>query len=100
MRTMEMRMAKADVIYLFDLPTDVCIDGVRERLGKKHEDLPWIETEIDEDFINFIKDFKEKSVPKIYELTDKYSSKKIIIFRSRRDAEKYLQAIKEEPQNV
>lgn len=34
MRTMEMRMAEADVIYLFDLPTDVCIDGVRERLGK------------------------------------------------------------------
>lgn len=100
MRTMEMRMAKSDVIYLFDLPTDVCIGGVRERLGKKHEDLPWIETEIDDDFINFIKDFKTESIPKIYKLTDKYSSKKIIGFKSRRDAEKYLQTIKEEPQNV
>lgn len=99
MRTMEMRMAKADVIYLFDLPTEVCIDGVRERLGKKHEDLPWIETEIDDDFINFIKDFRTESLPKIYELISKNSSKKIIIFRSRHDSEKYLQTIKEEPQN-
>lgn len=44
MRTMEKRMAKSDVIYLFDLPTNTCIEGVRERIGKKHEDLPWIET--------------------------------------------------------
>ncbi len=98
MRTMEMRMAKADVIYLFDLPTDVCIDGVRERLGKKHEDLPWIETEIDDEFIKFIKDFRTESLPKIYELTYKYSNIKTIVFKSRQDAEKYLQAIKEEPQ--
>ncbi|HAX83257.1 MAG TPA: adenylate kinase [Ruminococcaceae bacterium] len=100
MRTMEIRMAKADVIYLFDLPTDVCLDGVRERLGKKHEDLPWIENEIDDGFIDFIKNFKTESVPKIYELTNKFLNKKIIVFRSREDAENYLQIIKEEPQKV
>lgn len=100
MRTMEIRMAKADVIYLFDLPTDICLDGVCERLGKKHEDLPWIENEIDDGFIDFIKKFKTESVPKIYELTNKFSNKKIIVFRSREDAENYLQIIKEEPQKV
>lgn len=100
MRTMEIRMAKADVIYLFDLPTDICLDGVRERLGKKHEDLPWIENEIDDEFIDFIKKFKTESVPKIYELMNKFSNKKIIVFRSREDAENYLQIIKEEPQKV
>ena len=99
MRTMEKRMAKSDVIYLFDLPTNTCIEGVRERIGKKHEDLPWIETEIDNDFINFIKDFRAKSLPKIYELTEKFSSK-IIVFKSRQDAEKYLSEIKEEPQKA
>lgn len=99
MRTMEKRMAKSDVIYLFDLPTNICIEGVRERIGKKHEDLPWIETEIDNDFINFIKDFRAKSLPKIYELTEKFSSK-IIVFKSRQDAEKYLSEIKEEPQKA
>lgn len=99
MRTMEKRMAKSDVIYLFDLPTNTCIEGVHERIGKKHEDLPWIETEIDNDFINFIKDFRAKSLPKIYELTEKFSSK-IIVFKSRQDAEKYLSEIKEEPQKA
>ena len=56
-------------------------------------------TEIDNDFINFIKDFKAKSLPKIYELTEKFSSK-IIVFKSRQDAEKYLSEIKEEPQKA
>lgn len=98
MRTMEIRMAKADVIYLFDLPTDICLDGVRERLGKKHEDLPWIENEIDDGFIDFIKKFKTESVPKIYELTEKYSNIKTVVFKSRQDAEKYLQAIKKDTQ--
>lgn len=96
---MEKRMAKSDVIYLFDLPMKICIEGVRERIGKKHEDLPWIEKEIDNDFINFIKDFRTKSLPKIYELTEKFSSK-IIVFKSRQDAEKYLSKIKEEPQKA
>lgn len=98
MRTMEIRMAKADVIYLFDLPTDICLDGVRERIGKKHEDLPWIENEIDDGFIDFIKKFKTESVPKIYELTEKYSNIKTVVFKSRQDAEKYLQAIKKDTQ--
>lgn len=98
MRTMEIRMAKADVIYIFDLPTDICLDGVRERLGKKHEDLPWIETETDNDFINFIKNFRTESLPKIYELTEKYSNIKTVVFKSRQDTEKYLQAIKKDTQ--
>lgn len=98
MRTMEIRMARADVIYLFDLPTDICLDGVRERIGKKHEDLPWIETETDNDFINFIKNFRTESLPKIYELTEKYSNIKTVVFKSRQDTEKYLQAIKKDTQ--
>ena len=65
MRTMETRMTKADVIFLFDLPTDICIDGVCERIGKTHEDLSWIETETDNDFINFRKCFITYSFPNI-----------------------------------
>ena len=98
MRTMETRMTKADVIFLFDLPTDICIDGVCERIGKTHEDLPWIETETDNDFINFIKNFRTESLPKIYELTEKYSNIKTVVFKSRQDAEEYLQAIKKDTQ--
>lgn len=98
MRTMETRMTKADVIFLFDLPTEICIDGVCERIGKTHEDLPWIETETDNDFINFIKNFRTESLPKIYELTEKYSNIKTVVFKSRRDAEEYLQAIKKDTQ--
>lgn len=94
MRTMEKRMANADVIYLFDLPTDICIEGARERVGKAHEDLPWIETEIDDEFIGFIKNFRVESLPKICKLIEKFSDKELVIFKSRQDAENYLRAIK------
>ena len=93
-----MRMAKADVIYLFDLPTDICIEGVCERVGKAHEDLPWIETEVDDKFINFIKAFRNESLPEISKLKEKFSDKEWVIFKSRKDAEKYLKTIKERPQ--
>ena len=29
--------------FLLDFPTEVCITGAESRIGKKREDLPWIE---------------------------------------------------------
>ena len=43
-RTIEERMQNSDTIFLFDLQTEVCLQGVTERLGKKRNDMPWIDT--------------------------------------------------------
>ena len=73
-RTIEMRMKECDTVFLFDLPTEVCIQGATERIGKDRYDLPWLETELDPEFENFIKEFPEITLPKIYDLVKKYKS--------------------------
>ena len=91
-RTLEVRMEEADTIILFDLPTEVCLDGAKARIGTKREDLPWIETEetFEGGFKQFIEDFSEKRLPEIYSLLKKYRDKEIVVFRSREDADVFI----------
>ena len=90
-RTIEMRLKECDTVFLFDLPTEVCVQGAKDRVGKSHYDLPWLETEVDPDFIKSIEEFPLTSLPQIYDLLDKYkNNKQIIIFKSREEADRYL----------
>ena len=88
--TMELRMAACDTVIFLDHPLDVCLDGIKERRGKPRSDMPWIETEEDAEFIEFIKNYKEQQKPKVLELLEKYSDKNIIIFKSREQADAFL----------
>lgn len=90
-RTIETRLQQCDTVFLFDLPTEVCLQGAAERLGKGRYDLPWIEKEPDPEFIHSIENFPNTSLPKLYELIDKYKSEKqIIIFKSREETDDYM----------
>ena len=88
--TMELRMAACDTVIFLDYPLDVCLDGIRERRGKPRSDMPWIETEEDSEFIEFIKSYNEQQKPKVLELLKKYSDKNIIILESREQADEFL----------
>ena len=94
-RTIEMRLKECDTVFLFDLPTEICLQGATERIGKGRYDLPWIETELDPEFKTFIEEFSEKTLPYIYELIDKYKTEKqIIIFKSREEADMFISKVK------
>ena len=54
MATMELRIQKCDTIIFLDYPLEVCLNGVKERKGKPRSDIPWIETEEDLEFIEYI----------------------------------------------
>ena len=88
--TMELRMAACDTVIFLDYPLDVCLGGIKERRGKPRSDMPWIETEEDEEFIEFIKSYNEQQKPKVLELLEKYSDKNIVIFKSREQADAFL----------
>ena len=92
--TIEMRLKECDTVFFLDYPLEVCIDGVRQRKGTVRTDMPWVETEDDEEFLQFIRDFEAQSKPKIIELLDKYTDKNIIIFKSREDADGYLKNLR------
>lgn len=71
------------------------MQGATDRIGKERYDLPWLETELDPEFAGFIEEFKEKSLPKIYNLLEKYKNEKqIVIFKSREEADEYLENVK------
>lgn len=90
-RTIEMRLKECDTAFLFDLPTEVCLQGATQRIGKGRYDLPWLETELDPEFEEFIKAFSENTLPKIYALLDIYKEKiEIVIFKSREQADDYI----------
>ena len=88
--TMELRMAVCDTVIFLDYPLDVCLDGIKERRGKPRSDMPWIETEEDAEFIEFIKNYNEQQKPKVIELLEKYSDKNIVILESREQADAFL----------
>lgn len=91
-RTVEMRLKECDTVFLFDLPTEVCLQGATQRLGKGRYDLPWIEKELDPEFEGFIKDFASHSLPKLYALLDKYrAEKQVIFFKSRKEADDFCE---------
>lgn len=94
--TMECRMNECDTVIFLDYPTDVCLDGVEKRRGKPRGDIPWIETEEDEEFTEFIKTFNVSRKPAILELLDKYKEKNILIFKSREEADIFLNRCEEE----
>lgn len=88
-RTLEMRLQKCDTVFLLDFPVEVCLAGVQSRIGKKREDMPWVETEFDEEFKQWIMDFHKNEMPQVYELLEKYKKEiDIFIFKSRTDLEK------------
>ena len=65
LRTLEMRLKECDTVFLLDYPLEVCLDGAKSRIGKKREDMPWVETELDEEFKQFIEDFSKEQLPQV-----------------------------------
>ena len=93
--SMEVRLKECDAVFFLDYPAKVCLDGVRTRMGKPRLDMPWIEQEYDEEFIQFIKSFKTERCPQIYALLEKYSDKPKVVFKTRAEAEEFLEAVRD-----
>lgn len=90
-RTLEMRIQACETIFLLDFPVEECLAGAESRIGKQRVNMPWIETEFDEEFRQWIIDFPKNELPIVYELLDRYKSEKsIYVFRSRADIDDYL----------
>ena len=95
--TMEKRLSACDTVFFLDYPTEMCLRGVRERRGAVRTDMPWIETEDDPEFIEYIKGFNESQRPNILSLLERCSDKSVTIFKNREQTDGYLAKI---PKNV
>ena len=90
-RTLELRLKECDTVFLLDFPTDICIKGAESRIGKKRDDIPWVEENLDEKFKERIINFSVEKLPQIYKLLDKYKDNtNIIIFKTREEADSFI----------
>ena len=90
-RTMEKRIKVCDTIFFLDIPKADCLEGIRARIGKKRPDMPWVETELDEEFVQLVYNFDTKA---IFDLLDKYNDKTVYILRSRQEMDTFIKDLK------
>ena len=88
--TMELRIQACDTVFFLDYPLEVCLSGIEERKGKPRPDMPWVETEEDAEFMEFIKSYNVQSRPEVLELLEKHADKNIVVLKSRSEAEAFL----------
>ena len=91
--TLELRMQECDTVFFLDYPVEVCLAGVRSRIGTQRTDIPWVETEEDPDFMEYIRNFSGGHRAQILELLVKYANKEIHIFKNRTEADSFLQQL-------
>lgn len=90
-RTLETRLQACDAAFLFDLPLEECVAGARARVGTKRIDLPWEETELSEEFLNYILTFPQQKLPHLLQIAEKYAAQKeVFIFHTRQQSDDYI----------
>lgn len=93
--TMEMRMEMCDTVIFLDFPPDICLAGIAERKGKKRSDMPWVETDDDSEFLEYVKNFNTNYRSQIMELLDRYCWKNIYRFSDRTEVQEFLKCYQE-----
>lgn len=92
-RTIPVRLPRADIVFLLDYPVEVCLAGALSRIGKPLEDLPWLEAEVDESFLQDIRAFPITQLPEIRAHLAKYPDKEVVCFHSREEADGWLREL-------
>jgi len=92
-RTLELRMRACDTIFFLDLPVGQCIESIIARVGTKRDDLPWVESGPDEEFLGYVRAFPHEQLGEIYCLLEKYGDKNITVFKSRAEVDQYLASL-------
>ena len=88
--TLPLRLDACDTVFFLDYPTSVCLDGIRERIGKRRDDIPWVEKEESEELVALVEGFRSSARPEIIKLLSQARDKRVVIFTSREEASAYL----------
>ena len=94
-RTLDRRLARCQRVFFLDYPVEVCLEGVRAHRGTVRPDIPWVETEEDPEFMDYIRTFPQQQRPKILALQEEHPEKNWVVFRFREQADAYLQGLRE-----
>lgn len=90
LRTLEMRLQACDTAFFLDYPPELCLEGVKARLGRPREDMPWAEDCLDSAFRQTILRFPAEQRPTVLRLLAQAEGKTILTFHTRDEAGHYL----------
>ena len=85
-RTFETRFQACDTVIFLDYPVDVCMNGIKERVGKHRVDIPWTERKL-------VERYETDNRPVILSLLEKYSDVNRFVFRSRLEAAEWTRRL-------
>lgn len=89
--TLENRLKYATDVFFLDLSKEECEQGILERVGKKRDDIPWIETKEDAlELIAWNETYEERTKQEEINLLKQYPHLKIKTFKSRKEIADYL----------
>ncbi|MBR1763708.1 MAG: adenylate kinase [Eubacterium sp.] len=89
--TIKHRIKECELVFFFDLPTDVCLKGVVQR-EKVRDDIA-CELEPDKALLDYIINYNKKSKPKLLFLFMLHPRVKVISFKSHKEADDYLSTL-------
>ena len=93
-RTLPQRLEACDTVFFLDFPLEVCLAGVEDRRGCLRPDMPWVEEELDAEFLQYILDFGQAQMPAIRAMLESYRGRRqIFTFHSRAEADASLNAL-------
>ena len=93
-RTLPQRLEACDTVFFLDYPLEVFLAGVENRRGAQRPDMPWVEEELDAEFLQYILDFGQAQLPAIRAMLEPYRGRRqILTFRSRAGADAWLNAL-------
>ena len=79
-RTMEKRLRLCDTVFLLDYPLELCLSSIESRVGKKRSDMPWVETELDEEFRQYVVDFPKSTLQLLNKMLKKQKDNYVGIY--------------------
>ena len=89
-RTYEPRIAACDTVFFLDFDINICMEGLTQRLGKPRPDMPWIDYELDLDLVKLVYKYETENKPVLLSLFKKYPEKRVIVFKTRKEAEEWI----------
>ena len=92
-RTYETRFRSCDTVIFLDYPVNVCMNGIKERIGRIRTDIPWTEDELDPELVNQVENYANANRPVILSLFEKYPDVNRFVFKSRPEAAEWMSGL-------
>ena len=96
--TIEFRLKFVDTVILLDFDTEICLNNVikRTKVNLPRPDMAtgFDNSKMDKGFIDYVKTFKEKIIPKTINLLKKHNNIKLTILSNYLEVDEYINEVK------